>query len=174
MKAETFSIVGTAGRYSEAAMLIKKPGDCAVVERTGVRRQILISCPDGCGETLSINLDPASGPAWHLYFRRGRWSLFPSIDRPTGCLSHFILWGGQITWCEPDTYGTEPDTPDIGGRILEVISPGTILSFVAIADQIDEVPWDVLRCCRRLVRGGLLTEGLGRRRGVFERLRSEE
>jgi Family of unknown function (DUF6527) len=44
---------------------------------------------------LSINLDPRSGPTWRLYQRRGRWSLFPSIDKTSGCRRHFILWGGM-------------------------------------------------------------------------------
>src|SRR5205823_167273 len=95
MKVTTFNMLGVVARYSEAAPLLQKPGDCAVVEREGVRRQIVIACPDGCGETLSINLDPRSGAAWRLYQRRGRWSLFPSIDKTAGCRSHFILWGGH-------------------------------------------------------------------------------
>jgi hypothetical protein len=98
MRPTTFKMLGIVARYSEAATLLKKPGDCAVVERKGTLRQIVISCPDGCGETLSINLDPRSGAAWRLYQRRGRWSLFPSIDRTSGCRSHFLLWGGHIAW----------------------------------------------------------------------------
>jgi len=168
MKASTFSLVGLAGRYAEAANLLKEPGDCAVVERSGIRRQILVSCPDGCGETLSINLDPASGPAWRLYQRRGRWSLFPSIDRPSGCQSHFILWSGRILWCEPDSYGQEPEVVEgLARRIREAMSAGQTISFVAIAQELDDVPWDILRCCRQMVRDGLLVEGSGQQRGNF-------
>ena len=168
MKASTFSLVGLAGRYAEAASLLKEPGDCAVVERAGIRRQILVFCPDGCGETLSINLDPASGPAWRLYQRRGRWSLFPSIDRPTGCKSHFILWSGGILWCEPDSHGEEPEVVDgLVRQIREAMRPGQTIGFVAISQKLDDVPWDILRCCRQMVRDGLLVEGIGQQLGNF-------
>lgn len=168
MKILTFSVAGTAGRYAEAAALVKRPGDCAIVERTGVCRQILVSCPDGCGDTLSINLDPASGPAWRLYQRRGSWSLFPSIDRPTGCLSHFILWSGRILWCEPNSYDEEPElVEELESQIAEVMRPGQTISFVAIAQQLNDVPWDILRCCRQMVRDGVLVEGTGPQQANF-------
>lgn len=39
-----------------------------------------------------------------------------------------------------------------------------------IADSMaDSVPWDILQCCRRLVRRGLAVEGRGRNRGRFKR-----
>jgi hypothetical protein len=99
MKASRYTILGVAPNYASAAVMLVNHGDRAAVERAGTQRQIVIHCPDGCGEVLSKNLDKRSGPAWRLYKRHKVWSLFPSIDRTTGCLSHFILWRGHILWC---------------------------------------------------------------------------
>jgi hypothetical protein len=168
MKASTYEVVTIAPRYADAANSISKPGDCAVVERAGTRRQLVICCPDGCGEILSINLDPRSGPAWRLYRKRNAWSLFPSIDRPTGCLSHFILWSGRVMWCGPeDEDSGAPEIPEISAeRILDALGDRPT-GFVQVADNLDEIPWDVLGACRKLVRQGLLQEGLGKQRGNF-------
>ena len=168
MRPMIFNMLGIVARYAEAAALLHKPGECAVVEREGTRRQIVISCPDGCGETLSINLDPRSGAAWRLYERRGRWSLFPSIDRTSGCRSHFILWGGHISWCDFEGGEAEPEWPTtLGDRVLESLRRHSPANFVAIADELDEVPWDVLAACHHLARQRLLVEGEGKNRGVF-------
>jgi hypothetical protein len=40
-------------------------------------------------------------------------------------------------------------------------------SYVDIADELDEIPWDVLAACNRLVRGDLLVEGVRKNRGIF-------
>jgi hypothetical protein len=37
-----------------------------------------------------------------------------------------------------------------------------------IADELDEVPWDVLAVCRSLVRRGVLEEGLAQQRELFQ------
>src|SRR5580658_7577622 len=91
MRASTYNVLGTAAYHGEAAERLKTPGDCVIVGRGGVTRQLVMKCPDGCGEIVSVNLDRRSGPAWRLYDRGGTFSLFPSIDKPSGCQSHFIL-----------------------------------------------------------------------------------
>ena len=169
MRPTTFVIRGKAARYSEAAALLHVPGDCAIVEREGAPRQIVVACPDGCGEKLSINLDPRSGPAWRLYKRRGRWSLFPSIDKTAGCRSHFILWNGKILWCDFEEDGSEPEWPRaLTHRVLDSLRRYAPAKFVAIADELDENPWDVLAACRHLVSRGLAFEGKGENRGSFD------
>jgi hypothetical protein len=55
----------------DAASNAAKPGDCAVVERAGVRRQLVVCCPNGCGDLLSINFDPRSGAVDVLAVCRG-------------------------------------------------------------------------------------------------------
>jgi hypothetical protein len=41
------------------------------------------------------------------------------------------------------------------------------LSFEELANKLSEVPWDVLRACRDLVRDGVATEARGKARGRF-------
>ena len=170
MKASRYSITATVARYSEAAPRLHQAGDAAVVERGGVNRQLVLQCPDGCGEVLSINLDPRSGPAWRLYRRRGHWSLFPSVDRPTGCLSHFILWRGRVLWCDREGEEGEPEIyADLSERVIGALQGDESVGFVELADRLDEVPWDVLGTCRHLVRADILEEDSGEPRGIFIR-----
>jgi hypothetical protein len=166
-RASRYTIRGIVERYSEAAALLADAADCAIVKRGDTKRQLLMRCPDGCGETLSVNLDARSGKAWRMYERGGRWSLFPSIDRPTGCKSHFILWHGHVLWGDfghdEEPQELVPIEPD---RILSLLAAGPA-DYVRLADQLDEVPWDVLTACRRLVRAGRLVEGERPRHGIF-------
>jgi hypothetical protein len=170
MKATTYKVLAAVDRYSDAATKVPAPGDCAIVERAGVRRQLVMRCPDGCGDILSINLDARSGKAWRIYQRKGVWSLFPSIDRPTGCLSHFILWRGRISWI--DVFDGQEENLDtiaesLEARVMETLRSKETASFTELADTLDEIPWDVLAACRSLKRRKLLEEGTGRWRGVF-------
>jgi len=167
MRASRYTMCGQVERYGEAVALLAKPGDCALVVRGGVQRQFVMKCPDGCGESLSVNLDARSGKAWRLYERRGRWSLFPSIDRPTGCQSHFVLWHSRVLWCDFDDYRDTVDATPVGAdRILPLLAGGPA-NYVHLADQLDEIPWDILTACRSLVRVGQLAEREGLERGVF-------
>lgn len=168
MRALRYSVLSASPRYSEAAAQLRHSGDCVVVERGGLRRQLVLQCPDGCGEVLSINLDPRSGPAWRLYHRRGHWSLFPSIDKPSGCLSHFILWSGRVLWCDGEGEDHEPELdPRLGERVMQILQGSNPVGFVELADRLDEVPWDVLSACRHLARGRVIEEQPGEPRGIF-------
>jgi hypothetical protein len=168
MKFSTYKVLATVRRYAEAAVCVGNPGDCAIVERGGVRRQLVMRCPDGCGEILSVNLDARSGPAWRLYKKHGFWSLFPSIDKASGCHSHFILWNGRILWSSVEDEN-EPEQPaEIGSaRIFDALRDGRSASFVQLAEELDEVPWDVLAACQSLARQNVLEEGTEERRGIF-------
>jgi hypothetical protein len=170
MKASIYRVLSVTERYAEAASSVTKPSDCAVVERAGARRQLVMCCPDGCGEILSINLDLRSGPAWRLYKKHGAWSLFPSIDRSSGCLSHFILWRGRILWCGVDEEdGSALEVPEINVQRLLGAVGDRPTGFVQVAEMLNEVPWDVLAACRRLAQQGLFSEGSGRDRLKFWR-----
>jgi hypothetical protein len=53
---------------------------------------LVFHCPCGCGDLLRISLSRAIRPAWRIRLgRNGEISLYPSIDRSSGCRSHFIL-----------------------------------------------------------------------------------
>jgi hypothetical protein len=148
----------------EANPLLKMPGDAAYVYR-GVMRSLVMGCPDGCGELLTINLDARAGKAWRAYGNQEELSLFPSVWRETGCKSHFILWRSKIYWCD---WGDELDTPmedvveQVRGRLTS-----ELVSYVDIAGALQLVPWAAISACYRLVREGVAQEGMNKLRGHF-------
>lgn len=150
----------------EANPLLKMPGDAALVHR-GVFRSLVMACPDGCGELLTINLDARAGKAWRAYGSQEEFSLFPSVWRETGCKSHFILWRSKIYWCDWDD---ELDTPmeDIVELVRGCLS-NELVPYLDIADALQLVPWAVLSACRRLAREGVAQEGKNKQRGQFRR-----
>jgi len=117
-----------------------------------------MKCPDGCGEVISVNLDRRAGPAWRLYKRRGLWSLYPSIDKTEGCQSHFILSYGKVVWTDSDWESTDWESEKLGD-VKRHLAGREMTSYIAIADELDAIPWDILRACRVLVRQGLVEEG---------------
>ncbi|MGY6174304.1 DUF6527 family protein [Paraburkholderia strydomiana] len=149
----------------------KRPGDFVVVSR-GIYRSVVMSCPDGCGDVLTINLDPRTDKAWRYYRKRNQLSLFPSVWRDTGCQSHFIVWHHTIIWCE-DNYRNEDvvidSELDMRQRILSTCTYEW-QHFTQIAEAIDEVPWDVNRICHQLARSLKLLEDGGKKRLGFFRL----
>jgi hypothetical protein len=132
-----------------------------------------MKCPDGCGEIVSVNLDRRSGPAWRLYKRRELWSLFPSVDKPAGCGSHFILSYGKIIWMDSDWSNTDWDSTRLED-VKRYLEGRGMTSYVEIAEHLDAIPWDTLRTCRTLVREGLAEEGREDFRGSFRLCKSEE
>lgn len=57
-------------------------------------------CPCGCGEPLLLSLNPSRRPRWSVTAdARGRPSVWPSVRRTDGCLSHFWIRAGQVEWC---------------------------------------------------------------------------
>jgi len=68
----------------------------------------LFRCPCGCDSVVTLSLQPVHQTHWRLArTHAGRPTLYPSVWRDTGCLSHFWLRDGRISWCF-DT-GTHPD-----------------------------------------------------------------
>jgi hypothetical protein len=71
-------------------------------------KRTLFLCPCGCGSVVTLSLQSVHRPHWRLTKTlAGHPTLYPSIWRDTGCLSHFWLRGGRIAWCR-DT-GRHPD-----------------------------------------------------------------
>ena len=167
MRAATYKILGTAAYHSEAVEQLRAPGDCVVVERGGVTRQLVMQCPDGCGEVISVNLDRRSGPAWRLYKGRGLWTLYPSIDKPTGCKSHFILSYGKIIWTDSD-WGAAEWASEKLDDVRRYLAGRGMTSYNEIAELFDSIPWDVLRACRALVAQGMAEEGRKALIGYFQ------
>ncbi len=58
-----------------------------------------MTCPCGCGETLSLGLMRNQRPCWTVTRHGdGTASLHPSVSRKVGCKSHFWLKRGKIIW----------------------------------------------------------------------------
>lgn len=165
----TTRLLGTAVHRDEAQAFLRKPGDAALVER-GVLRSLVMLCPDGCGETLVVNLDPRTGKAWALD-RRGGTTLYPSVWRDGGCGSHFIVWRDAVLWCDRFEGGNREPEYDVSvdGRVLDVLRHDRHIGAVTIASQLDLIVWDVSKALRRLSNLGQAREGKGRLKGTYRR-----
>lgn len=121
-----------------------------------------------------MNLDRRAGPAWRLYMSHKGLSVYPSVWRDTDCKSHFIIWRNKILMFGPQ-YGdswlddVDPSENELIQRVLDALTTRG-QSAEEISDKIPaSVPWDVLRCCQKLCRSGLATEGRGQEKGRFSR-----
>lgn len=65
----------------------------------------VMKCPCECGDTIKLNLSPAVTPlwAWNVNPKWGEVTFGPSIQRMVGCLSHFFIRDGQLSWCHKPT-----------------------------------------------------------------------
>ena len=168
-RAKQISFKGEVSHRHEANSRLTEPGAAVLVLR-GVPRSVAIACPDGCGEQLTINLDRRAGPAWRFFGSDSGVSLFPSVWRDTGCKSHFIVWRSKIFWCD---WHDELDEPieEVVQKTLAILTH-EFVSYVAIADALDLVPWSVLSACGSLCRKGLAESGTGNKHGQFRRRRA--
>jgi hypothetical protein len=165
---------GAAERQPDAARLLANAGDVALVDR-GVLRSIVIQCPDGCGDVITVNLDGRAGPAWRLYRRRdGTMTLYPSVWRDSGCGAHFIVWRDKILWCDRDDDVAWHDHK-LRIQILDHLPPADMppLHFEDLAAALAESPWDVLWECRAMARAGLAVSSDKNRKFVAAPKRSK-
>lgn len=69
----------------------------------------LFKCPCRCGDVVTLSLQQVHLPHWRLTRTlSGHPTLYPSIWRNKGCLSHFWVHDGRVLWCADS--GTHPDT----------------------------------------------------------------
>lgn len=165
---------GTVETRMEATPLLEQPGDAVLIQR-GPPRWLLLMCPCGCGEIFPINLDHRAGSAWRLFGSPATgFSVFPSIWMGSGCRSHYIVWRNRILLLgRYDNFMEYPPHVDEFGYLLnaviQALPTNCFRSYEEIADELGEIPWDVLVVCRRLVREGRVTEGGGEAQGSFAR-----
>lgn len=58
-----------------------------------------LQCPCGCGDLIMLSLAKDASPSWRVKLDRlGRPSLSPSVNKTSGCRSHFWLRKGKIEW----------------------------------------------------------------------------
>ena len=174
MKYLPLSVKAIVATRAEVSDQLKLPGDAVLIQRDQPR-WLLLKCPCGCSDEIPVNLDRRAGKAWRFYRdARLRVSVFPSIWRDTGCGSHFIVWRDQILLFgrEDDELTSSPHHPDLRAlarRLLERWPLNGWASYVEIADELDEIPWDVLDACRDLARANSFDEGRGPHQGLFRR-----
>ena len=171
MRAKKLRERGTVSNRHEADALVVQPGDLALVVR-GVLRSAVMRCPDGCGEIITVNLDPRTAKAWRFYRRHNQISVFPSVWRDTGCKSHFIVWSGTIVWCDYSSGSDEvvvPELETIQQKVLAVLD-AQWRNYIDVAQDLDEIPWDVEWVCRRLIRANANIEAAsGSMSGYFRK-----
>lgn len=74
----------------------------------------LFRCPSGCGEVISLSLQPAHNPRWSVKTDgKGRPTLYPSVWRNNGCRSHFWVEAGRVLWCRDSGAAPSEARPDI-------------------------------------------------------------
>jgi len=162
---------GITPSHREAAALVSQPGDVAIVKR-GTLRSAVMRCPDGCGDIITLNLDPRTDKAWRIYKSKRGLTLFPSVWRDTGCQSHFVLWNDVISWV--DVFDVEEEQESLEKRQLEervlgLLKPDSFTDFVQLADALDEIPWAVLDACKKLVKEKRAVAGSGELKSSFKR-----
>ena len=168
---------GTVSSRSSASPLLKDPGDTVLIER-GYPRWVVMKCPDGCGDELPINIDRKAGPAWRIFQSpRLGLTLYPSVWRDTGCGAHFIVWRNVILLFgaggdeEYDRFWEDQAYDALRETVLKRLPTREMVHFSEIADELGELPWDVLRVCRDLVRQKLAVEGDDKLRQHFKKTR---
>jgi hypothetical protein len=171
-RSKQLTMKGQIQHRHEADKLLAGAGTAVVVHR-GVARSLVLVCPDGCGEILTINLDPRAGKAWRLYTERRGTSLFPSVWRPSGCKSHFIVWRSHIYWCDYDDESMDDENEQLEQRIAAVLD-SSFRSYADIAQNLAEIPWAVLVACGRLVKRRIAESGTGQQQGSYRRLQPRD
>lgn len=158
---------GEVERFSEAIARLVEPGDYSLVVR-GVPRSIVMRCPDGCGETITVNLDRRAGPAWRTYVRGDALTIYPSVWRESGCEAHFIVWNNKILWCgpreEPTSFVIEEEVMDL---VLSKLPQGRSMHYEDLSDALGLIPWEAHWACRQLARAGLAVQ---ESKGQFRKL----
>ena len=162
---------GIVPSHNEAVGLVREPGDLAIVKRDSLR-SVVMRCPDGCGEAITLNLDPRTDKAWRVYKSKKGLTLFPSVWRDTGCQSHFVLWNDVISWVDLFETTEEEDTQEkrqLEERVWGVLKSDVFTDFVQIADALEEIPWAVLDACRHLVKQKRALAGSGPMKSSFKK-----
>ncbi|WP_152498351.1 DUF6527 family protein [Roseovarius sp. THAF8] len=84
------------------------PESLTVVESGNVKKWACLKCPGGCGEVISLSLNPNQRPRWSV--AEDIWSrptVHPSVHQKNKCGCHFWIKKGQVNWCR----GGRPNRP---------------------------------------------------------------
>lgn len=65
---------------------------------------LIFKCPCGCNADIYLNLLKDAKPQWDYYLtNREEITVYPSIWRTTGCMSHFFIQKGKVVWASSRT-----------------------------------------------------------------------
>lgn len=153
-RARSIRELGEAEGHAQCVAKLRSPGDI-VVDCRGVPRALVMMCPDGCGDVLTVNLDRRSGKAWRIDRRKDKLTVYPSVWRAEGCRAHFIIWRGRILWCDWRE-GPNPDDEMLQRQVEQALraAGSDFIEYETLAQAMDENPWDIAWACRMLVRAG--------------------
>lgn len=152
-RAYELNFTGVVEHHHDALAAISSAGDFACVSR-GAPRAIVMKCPDGCGDTVTVNIDPRSGKAWRADLRDEKLSLYPSVWRDDGCGAHFIVWSNHVFWCDR-SFRRPEIRPSVVSDIRKALRPTEFRSYADIAIETGIHPWEALWACQTLVERGL-------------------
>lgn len=165
---------GQVTRRAEGAGLVAGPCDAVLVVRSRPRL-LLLGCPCGCGDEIVVNVDAQLEGTWRLYRDPSGVSLYPSVWRDDACRSHFILWSDKIILFakrERLSWGQKRDR-ELRRRVVEFLRWNGPTAYVAIADALAAVPWDVFDELSVLERAGTVSQW-PENSGVFDICSGEE
>ena len=154
---EKIRLRGTSDRHASALQLLQKSGDAAFIVR-GHPRSIVMRCPSGCGQVITVNLDRREGPAWRVYQSLAGLTIYPSVDMGSGCRAHFIVQQSRIYDCDAFSPIPQPTSVKLQDRILSLLGQRASWSIELLADTLLADPWDIARSCRQLKKTGRLSE----------------
>ena len=78
-----------------------KDGTIILVGGNDYAKWAYLKCPCGCNELIMMSLVKDNFPNWDVTLDKfGRPSIFPSINKTTGCRSHFWIKKGKIIWAK--------------------------------------------------------------------------
>lgn len=61
---------------------------------------VMFRCPCHCGDVITLSLQSIHTPSWKLSLsEEKRPTLYPSVWRDKGCMSHFWVKDGRVFWC---------------------------------------------------------------------------
>ena len=106
--------------FNTVTFLEKAPKNSEIKERTLVcvthnnkYYWTLFLCPCGCADVINLPMQPPHHPKWNIDLSRNQPSLYPSIWRNKGCMSHFWIKNGAIVWCDDTGIAPWLARPDI-------------------------------------------------------------
>lgn len=84
--------IAVCSNHTEATALAKNGKTLVALMAHDIPKMLVFSCPCGCGDIVRLNLLPGKERAWSIRHSTARGiSVYPSIELPTRCGSHFFI-----------------------------------------------------------------------------------